>query len=1075
MNAVSAALPLSVNTRLAMLLPLLLLLLVMRVLVSEALAVQLSTVLRLPAAVPPAAEPHAVPVVSLEPIILNYSRHLLTHSDLDESRLLSPFTDEDTAEGTSSSLTLVHSLHLLRPSTDSGPALTVYNVSFTQSAASPTSSAHPACASDVLQQHGLHLADCHVLPIELQSNERVSLLLSYRPTSTAVPSTYYVLVHSSEALYVSPLHMLLPPSVAAYQRADFVSPTVRSAASSTVGIVRSLLLSVPLLGFLGVSMLLFFAQTGQVHSTSVAALIHTLPVLPSMHAALAPYIYPLEAVAKGKSPAVHQSTAFAAPIAAPAAAYQPSPVHALLRRKPANSTASATMPHATSITPSLSSPTASSGIAPLRAKPAPDTATLDSAPSSPLAAPSLDLPNSALDLTQITFRHHKSLSVGTGEAMMKEVERELRRKRRMSKQPADNGTGQSQNRSESGGAVDGEPDIVSPPQTRRTMSVGSSGPLFFRFDRIVKELDERSSDGSRVGSESSSNSSTNTSNSDSDEERSKDKLSPEQPTQRTVAVIKPALSTTTSTSKPLDASAQPFTPRSALALATHGSFDGSELIQPTTAQSALPPARPAGPPLTSYTPRASFYSSQRASSSPRSMYSGGNHDSRSPATYQMYEARERAATQHLPPTTLFPSAPPVTTYPSYISPRHSTLPQRPPYSHSVSPRHSTFHPQQQHHHQQQQQQHLQPRSFSTAFRSSAPTTPPTYASPRNSNLSAASYSPPLSAFSDFKQSPQSQQQPQQPIIVYDHHTDTITYSPSASSPIRRPKLPHLILPKSPDSAPSLAPMSPQAMRTSVSPSHRFLYVGGAGTVRDSRWAANSDKESNDWPDTHPPPHRRQPTPFMVSMSPAVARSKEEALYEISEEDGEPQQPASIWSTVRSSSLAAANNGNSDAVYPYHSYPPRSLAPSTSSTSWSSPTSPSSHSYPLPNLSSSAASSPATSPLLTSGDAVADDEDLMDLRAMEETGKAGVVDGVRDVRDEDDVSGLADALGALGRARALHSIQLSLAQSRNAATYDTNADTDSGGKENEEQQRAENAMDALTGSEKVDSSTTRVHS
>ena len=213
-------------------------------------------------------------------------------------------------------------------------------------------------------------------------------------------------------------------------------------------------------------------------------------------------------------------------------------------------------------------------------------------------------------------------------------------------------------------------------------------------------------------------------------------------------------------------------------------------------------------------------------------------------------------------------------------------------------------------------------------------------------------------------------------------------------------------------------------------------------MRDSKWTANSnsEKESNDWPDTHPPPHRRQPTPFTASMSPSVARSKEEALYEISEEDSE-QQPASVWSTVRASSMAVSNASNNATVFPFHSQLDRPTVPSSFlSSSWSSPTSPPSHSYPLPSQPSSTASSPDTPPLLTSGDAVADDEDLMDLRAMEETSKGSVADGVRDVRDEDDVSGLADALGALGRARALHSIQLSLAQSRNATTHNTSADS-----------------------------------
>ena len=53
---------------------------------------------------------------------------------------------------------------------------------------------------------------------------------------------------------------------------------------------------------------------------------------------------------------------------------------------------------------------------------------------------------------------------------------------------------------------------------------------------------------------------------------------------------------------------------------------------------------------------------------------------------------------------------------------------------------------------------------------------------------------------------------------------------------------------------------------------------------------------------------------------------------------------------------------------------------------------------------------------------------MDLRAMEETSRAGAAEDEAGGGREEEGSGLADALGALGRARALHSIQ-SLAQSR----------------------------------------------
>ena len=1012
------------------------LLLVLLALLVDGLSVQPSTILLLSAAVPPAAEPHVLPVVILEPLILNYTRHLAAH-DVDETALFERFTADDT-DSTSVPFTLSHSLHLLRPSTGSDTPLLVHNVSFTHSTAAPADSSHSACTSSVLQ-HGLRLADCHVLPAELQPNERVSVLLSYRPLATSVPSVYYVLIHTTEALYVSQMHLILPSSLAAYQHADFVSPALRSPASSAVGTVRSLLLSLPLLAFLGVSVLLFFAQTGQIHSSSVAALIQPLPILPSLHAALVPFLYSSEAPVKGKSPSVPQLITLTTSAAVMAAPYQPSPLHALLRRKAGSTSSAASQVNST--TPAMSSPKPSAGTASLRAQ-STDPVTVDSAPSSPLAAPPMDLPDSALDLTQITFRHFKSLSVGTGEAMMKEAEREVRRKRRTSKQSAKTADGEEHKKVEVNGVV--EPDIVSPPQTRRTMSVGSSGPLFFRFDRITKEMDERSSDGSRVGSDSSSGS-TNTSNSDSDEERSKDnsrESSPEQQSQRTVAVVKPALTT----SKPLDASAQPFTPRSSLA--THVE---SASIQPPTAQPVQSSARLVQPAPTSYTPRASFYSSQRASPSPRSAYS---HDAASPCAYQGYEGKERSVSQQLSPAMSFTSAPLNATYPSYISPRHSALPPRNVHPPSVSPRYSTFH--------YQQQQPLQPRPYNTSFRNTALSASPDYAASGNTNLSV-SYSPPRSAASVFP--PSQPQQPQQPIIVYDH-TDTITYSPTASSPVQRPRLPHLILPKSPDSAPSLAPTSPQALRPAASPSHRFLHVSGAGTMRDSKWTANSEKDSSHWPDTHPPPHRRQPTPFSISMSPSVARSKEESLYEISEEDGEQQQPASIWSTVRSSSMSVINLNSSATVFPYQSYPSRPIAPPSSS--WSSPTSPS-HSYALPSLSSSAASSPATSPLLTGGDAEADDrdEDLMDLRAMEETSEASVTDDVRDVPDEDDVSGLADALGALGRARALHSIQLSLAQSRNAATHDSEAETDSSGKENVAQRGSNSVVDAPVGAIKAE--------
>ena len=999
---------------------------------AEALALQQpSTVLHLPAALPPAAEPFSVPSVVVEPVIVNYTRFVSTHA-VDETALLSSFAySSEVADDAAHKHTLLHTLHLTRPATASDNPLVIHNVSFTRSTDSPASSAHPACVSDALQQHGLRLSDCHALPVELLSTERVSLRLAYRPTATALPVAYYILVHTNEALYFASVHLLLPSSLAAYQRADFVPATVRGSAAPPGGVVLSLLTSLPLLLAVAVSVLLFFAQTGQLHSSSVAALIQPLPALAAVHATLKPYLYPLEAPANSQQP---QAAVVSAPPAAHAhASHQPSPMHALLRRRAAiGSPAPTALPTAFAAAP-LSALTD-----PLPPQ-SPDSQATDSAPSSPFVTSLPELPDSALDLTQLTFHHHKSLSVGTGEAMFKEAERELRRKRRSGKQ-AEAGAGQEEKRAELGGVS--EPDIVSPPQTRRTMSVGSSGPHFFRFDLMPKEADERSSDGSRVGSDSSS--STTASHSEDDEERSRSdscKLSPAQPQQRGVEAVSAVPS---ASSRPLDASAQPFTPRSAVAARVE-----SKSPQSHSGQSAARPFRPAP---TSYTPRASFYASHRAAVSPRPLYSSGGHDVL-PHAYRTHEDKEwRPAPSPSMPDA---STPTTAAYPSYSSPRHSTLPPRNMYPHPVSPAHSTFHAHFQQ--QQQQQQHLQPPHLSASFRSSTQSAPSGYLSPRISSL-PVSYSPLLQPLPDFAP-PASQQ----PIIVYDH-TDSVGPTASVSSPIHRPKLAHLILPKSPDCGPSLAPISPQAFRANASPSHRFLHVGGAGVVRDSKWDAGNDAESGDWPDTRPPPHRRQLTPFTVSVSPSARRSKEEPLYEISEEES-PQQPASVWSTVRSSAIDAGDFSN-NAMFPYHSYPARPLAPIASVSSplsWSSPNSPLSHSFALPSLSPSAASSPVTSPLLTSGDAVADDEDLMDLRAMEEeTSRGGVLGDVAGgVRDEDDVSGLADALGALGRARVLHSIQLSLAQSRSATA--PNVDADTSGKENVD--AFSSVLDALVGTQK----------
>ena len=291
---------------------------------------------------------------------------------------------------------------------------------------------------------------------------------------------------------------------------------------------------------------------------------------------------------------------------------------------------------------------------------------------------------------------------------------------------------------------------------------------------------------------------------------------------------------------------------------------------------------------------------------------------------------------------------------------------------------------------------------------------------------------------------------------------------SPQSPVSRPLLPQLVLPKSPDVGPLITPSSPQALRATLSPSKR--YVGLNGGMRDGRWGgggggAGAVNEVNDWlmPEGQPPPHRRQLTPFHpVAANPSQPPIDPSSLYEIREEGegGGGASASTIWTAeLHSQSLMRTNA--SSASSPFLASQSVLALPLSIDTPWSTPSSPSGASLLRLPLSSS---TPSTVGFLVD-DVTADDEDLMDLQALEswdaendrrahyqavdakdssatatafsrlteveasgdeseEEEKDGEGDGLVKCRKDSMNNGLAEALG---RARALHSITLARPQ------------------------------------------------
>ena len=388
---------------------------------------------------------------------------------------------------------------------------------------------HAACASSL--SHGLSVSLCPSFPHELSSIDAVTVLLQYSPTRVAVPSPYYLLINTTRELYSSRIQVVVPASFAAYQLLPFTS-SASSSSSTALLSVSSVLLSaaaaVPLLALLLLTTAMLLAQSGHVQPSQVAAALtrHRLGLLLPFHRLLTPVIYHpahLEAASQQPSRTAAQPPAAAETSSSPLM----SPSHVLFQRKAVTGTSQS--PRTTAVTFPASPPRRHSA----------SQATVSSEAVLPLSGP--------LSLVQLPLRHSKSLSLGSGEMMMKEAMREKRRRRdkddrgdaRAGREDVAGrqGGGKSAGRrlrADGGvaGGADSDGDgsallrIASPPKTRRTMSVGSSGPIFFRFDRVVAESDDEqqaagSSDDSRTTTDSDASSRSGALHRDSspDEER----------------------------------------------------------------------------------------------------------------------------------------------------------------------------------------------------------------------------------------------------------------------------------------------------------------------------------------------------------------------------------------------------------------------------------------------------------------------------------------------------------------------------------------------------------------------------
>ena len=1031
----------------------------------------------------------SLPFTPLSPTTVNYSRHFAVHQ-LDESLLFSPFASSQPSPALISHLPLVVAL---TPATTADDRFAVHSFLFSTCEEGRDDCTQPACSS--LHSHGLHLHPCPTFPASLLPSGDLSLLLSYRPTRTQVPTPYYLLINTTAGLYSSPLRVLIPPTFSAYQSEVFStsSPLLATGGDSALAAAfRLMTAALPLLLCLAAALLLLLAQAGfvcpeQLHSRLAHPRLHGLQRL---HHWLTPYLYPAHlTVASHRriqpvTAAATPTPSSASPALLSAAA---SPSH-LLRRRPKAFTPSSASTASSAESPTSNSTSASTSTSATASSPSSRQLPSSSAHRrrdslhSLLSHSFLELSPSSLDLSQLSLRHHKSVSLGTGESMLKEAERQLKRRKAKEARRAAKAA-----KARAGDDEVKEPQMTSPPKTRRTMSVGATGPIFFRFDRVVREAED-SEDSGRSSDDSvdSSTRTPSTGSSESADEKfqsreggrsrpsaaatpcpsapaagaqqtavAKQSLPPPDPASAVHSVSSAPAPVPSSPSSPSASLMPPASPASLGTLSPQRSPLPGRFRPATSAeaaQSAAASAMTSGPPTTSTlsASAAPYVSPRQASPLPPSQSRGGFFPkTQSPRSAPYYPSQGYAANAPLPPSNI-----PSPSSRAYAS--HSGRVLRPPGLPS-SP------------------VHYPPMQLAAGLQSPHGLHPSLLAQ-HAERVQAQEKAQAMAAYLQLQQQAAALRYPAPDLAshAYPSRADAPLYS-APQSPVARPPLPQLVLPRSPDVGPVASPVSPQALRPALSPNQRYPGMVGAGMavgagMRDGRWSdgasagpmgAGGVSGVSDWypPAEAPPPHRRQLTPFhLLPPVPATTAADLSPLFEIREE-GEAQAPlqaaalAGLWTAeARPQSLLARSAAPASASSPFFAASALAL-PLAVDTAWTTPPSPSAVSL-LRGGRPLSSSQPQAEGLLAE-DAVADDEDLMDLQAMESwdaendrrsstqkggEGKGGSVAHVGPLMEEDEEEEEEEGMGthrkdsmngglaeALGRARALHSIGLSLAQ------------------------------------------------
>ena len=1033
--------------------------------------------LALPYPPPSAASGELLPFISLTPTTLNYTRHFSLHH-LDEALVFSSFSSSAPSSTVTSHLPLLLSLATPSRSPDS-PPFTLHSLLFA-TCEDPSSYHCTHLACDPSHAHGLLLTPCPSLPTTLLPlSHPLSLRLSYRPTTTRLPSPLFLLLNTTAGLYSSALRVITPPTFRLYQRSSFDSNTSLLSAG-LMAVAGRALVGAPLLLLLALAAGLLLAQTGFVRPEQVQQLLTTvhLASLQPLHRTLSPFLYPSYLSPPPRSAAPPPTANKQPPV--PAATNGTSPTHILLRRRRIATTPSSS---STSSASSLASSTSSSPLA---------GSVVPSPHSGPHPSASLDHPHhrrhslhslpplpfsslvQSLDLTPLSLRHHHSLSLGTGESMLKEAERQLRRRKRKEKEEAGKVKGGAGGRDRGGRVGEDEVkglDIASPPKARRTMSVGSSGPLFFRFDRIERERVDESDNSSEGSSDDSDHSPSDDSDGDSGDKdgsehdrraRLQRRMTNEQQ-QRAVRAVD------ASPAKPdRDEEKAPSTPSASVVKSSAAPMTVPipPSPQPPPSPSAAPPAsllptEPNGRPALS-SPRLALPALPAGFSHVHSVHAAQGHATGAPPGLHAHPSAgapshgsllSASAPPYISPRVSSSSIPLLPNrggvsgagggggYPSHHSPRHSPFYSSPPYasngsapapsvaspssrsyaSHSTRPSRPPGLPQSpvhSHHHQSPHAQHYLHPSLVAQQQQQERMLAQEKAQQQQQKKMVASFHP--SQYATLQPQLHPQRYATEDIIVYDR-SDVSAYHTSPASPVSRPALPQLVLPKSPDVGPAITPSSPQPLRTTLSPTAR-PFVGLAGPMRDGRWGGGAAgltmvNELSDWPtpeQQQPPPHRRQLTPFHpaptqsigadAASSSSSSTSSSTSLFEIREE-GDAHSPSILWSSVDARSspslLLSRSTPTAASSSPFFS---SALTLPLPVDSWSTATTPSG-----PSSSSSTASSSMLRPALSSStpsaaagqvDDVdgATEEELLELQAM------------RQERDEEDWGRVMRAAG-----------------------------------------------------------------